>query len=101
MMTRQGRSANHVRHDKARGMIREKSREQFIKEHKTQEHELSQNREIITKLMNDGFVYHDTVRSDNRFDVSFIHSQSQQTKHCLFDFETNYTQLESTWRKRH
>lgn len=99
MMNRQGGS-NH-RHDKGRGMIRERAREQFVREHKEMDHEMIRNRDMVMKLINDGFEYLETERSDNRFDVAFINHRTHQTRHCYFDFEANYTAMMDLWRERH
>lgn len=47
----------NVVHDKSRGTIREQAREHFLQEKKEHEHELSDARTKIMKLVNEGYFF--------------------------------------------
>lgn len=87
-------------HDRGRSTLRERARKHFLKEKKEMEHELSQNRTLIERLMNDGYCFETTTRNENRYDVHFTHPKTSERRDCVFNFESNYTILEPLWLRR-
>ena len=85
-------SKRNVVHDKSRGTIRSSSRDHFLSEKKEHEHELSQARETILRLQNEGYRYQDKIEEHNMVNILFINSQNQE-KRLEFKFPDNVDQL--------
>lgn len=83
-------------HDRARGTIRESSRKNFFGERKDIEHELTENQAKIKKLLNDGFCFESVTRNDNRYEVHFVNPKTDTHTDCIFNYEANFNQLQST-----
>lgn len=88
-------------HDRSRGMVGERSRNHFMTEQREKKHELESNRQAIRKALNEGFEYDGTSRLDGGYDVRFINRRSGETQNFRFEYEANYTRLESFWWKKH
>lgn len=84
-------------HDRGRSTLRERARSHFLKEKKDMVHELEQNRDQIKKLLNEGFVFDSQAQAENLYQVFFVHPKTSEKKECIFNFETNFKCLESSW----
>lgn len=87
-------------HDRSRGMVGERTRSHFMMEQRDKKHELESNRVLIRKALNDGFEYDDTTREGDGYSVRFINRKTSETKNFKFQFESNYTRLNSFWWRR-
>lgn len=85
-------------HDRGRSTLRERARRHFFGQKKEMEHELTQNRNLVRKLFNDGYQFDSVTREDNRYEVHFLHPDTQERRDCIFNFESNYNQLASEWK---
>lgn len=89
-------SKRHIVHSKTGETLREKSKERYLNEKKQFEHELSHNKELIAKALNDGYRY--TKTEDDHFcQVVYLKNDNQKTKKITFDFPENYNELKSLW----
>lgn len=84
-------------HDRSRGMVREKSRARYMEEKKEMEHELSNHREEITKLLNEDFRHFETSRYRGQYVVKFQHPDTKRIQKLTFHFEPNFSELEPMW----
>ena len=87
-------------HDKSRGMIKETSRDKFLDEKKEMEHELSHNKETVTKLLNEHYTYKTTSRTRGQYVVKFQHPESHKMERLNFNFEPNLKTLENMWQTK-
>ncbi|GAB6109346.1 hypothetical protein [Fusibacter bizertensis] len=85
-------SKRNVVHDKSRGTIKSSSRDHFLSEKKEHEHELSQAKETILRLQNEGYRYQDKFEEHNSVSVLFVNSDKQE-KRLEFKFPDNFDQL--------
>jgi hypothetical protein len=84
-------------HDKSRGMVKETSRDKFLGEKKEMEHELSENRITINKLLNERFTYHSTQRRRGGYVVKFQNPSTHTMEKLTFHYENNLKALENLW----
>lgn len=84
-------------HDKSRGMVKETSRSRFIEEKKDMEHELTEGKLLVKKLMNDHFTYHSTQRRRGGYIVKFQDPQDHHFEKLNIHYETNLKTLETLW----
>ncbi|MBE0449543.1 MAG: hypothetical protein IBX70_01735 [Clostridia bacterium] len=68
----------NVVHDKSRGTIREESRAHFLNEKKEHEHELSEARTRILKLMNEGYRYEKREDRNHQIYVYFVRDNRER-----------------------
>ena len=97
-MSQKNHNTCHM-HDKSRAMIKETSRERFLEEKKEMEHELSHNKETLTKLLNDHYTYKTTSRSRGQYIVKFQHPTTHKMAKLNFNYEPNYRELETIWHQ--
>lgn len=91
------RSERVVVHDRGRGTLRERARKHFLKEQKEMAHELSESRERIAKLLNEGFIFESSSREDHHYEIHFKNPKNNKAEDCWVTFESNFAQLESLW----
>jgi len=84
-------------HDKSRGMIKETSRKNFLDEKKEMEHELSHNKEVLSKLLNEHYTYKTTSRHRGHYVVKFQHPETHRMERLNFYYEPNLKSLEKQW----
>ena len=84
-------------HDRSRGMVKETARTRFLGEKKNMEHELTENRTTISKLLNDKYDYHSTQRRRGGYVVKFQNHEDHTLKKLTFHYETNLRELETLW----
>lgn len=84
-------------HDRSRGMIKETSRDRFMDEKKEMEHELSQNKDTLLKLLNEHYTYKTTSKHRGQFVVKFQHPDTHKMQRINFHFEPNLKTLENLW----
>ncbi len=84
-------------HNKARGMVKESSRERFMHEQKEIEHEFNENKTTIMKLMNDRFTYYDTRKQKNDWVIRFQNPDDKSMRKVTCHFEANYEHLKPLW----
>lgn len=86
-------------HDKGKATLRESSKERFADEKKEMEHELSKNRTVLTKLLNEHYTYKTTSKQRGQFIVKFQHPTTHKMEKLNFQFEPNLKSLENRWQK--
>jgi len=86
-------------HDKGKSTLRESSKERFMDEKKEMEHELSHNKEVITKLLNEHYTYKTTSKHRGHYVVKFQHPSTHKMEKLNFLFEPNLRTLESIWQE--
>lgn len=84
-------------HDKGRNTFREASKERFMNEKKTMEHEFSQNKTLVTKLLNENFEYESTSKRRGGYVVKFQNPKTHELEKIKFEFESNLKHLEEEW----
>jgi len=84
-------------HDRGKATIKETSRKNFLNEQKEMQHELSQNKENLSKLLNDHFCYKTTSRNRGQYIVKFQHPDTHRMEKLCFDYENNLKALEHIW----
>ena len=85
-------------HDRGRSTLRERARKHFLQEKKDMEHEFQQNKALLNKWINDGFNFENVAREENKYIVHFVNPKTSDERDCLFNFESNYAQLENIWQ---
>lgn len=84
-------------HDKSRGMVKEASRDRFMEEKKEMEHELAHNKTMVTKLMNENFIYESTSKRRGGYVVKFQNPETHKLEKLTFQYEPNLKSLETEW----
>ena len=84
-------------HDKGRAMIKESSRTRYLDEKKEMEHELSSNKDTLTKLINEHYMYKTTSRHRGQYVVKFQHPTTHRMERINFHYEPNFKALEGIW----
>ncbi|MBM7562588.1 hypothetical protein [Fusibacter tunisiensis] len=83
----------NVVHDKSRGTIREQARAHFLNEQKEHEHELSEARTRIQKLLNDGYVFN--RKSEKRNSIYIYFEKTNREREVIeLKFPDNANKLE-------
>lgn len=88
-------------HDKARGMVKERSRDNFLREKKEMEHELNTTHDEIMKAMNDRYEYDMTKEKHGTREVTFFNRLNNHKKRFTIEFEENYNKLRNLWEDHH
>ena len=94
-MPSRGGTQKPVMHDKARGMLREKSKDRYLHEKKEMEHELQQNRETIEKALNENYHFVKETTSHHSKVVHF--TDDNKVIKVRFDYEDNFVKLHELW----
>lgn len=85
-------------HDRGRSTLRERARKHFLKEKKEMEHELQQNRALVTQLLNEGYRFNKVDQEEHQYGVYFTNPETSKEQACHFQFENNFHTLESLWK---
>ncbi|MBF4693573.1 hypothetical protein [Fusibacter ferrireducens] len=85
-----------VVHAKSKNTLRDGAKNHYHSEKKELEHELSQNKTEILKLLNDGYRYERTSKEGFRTIVHFINNDQHRIE-IQFDFFDNFKALEDLY----
>ncbi|GAU77058.1 hypothetical protein [Fusibacter sp. 3D3] len=85
-----------VVHAKSKNTLRDGAKDHYHFEKKELEHELSQNKIAIQKLLNDGYRYERAVEEGPKTIVHFINNDQHRVEVC-FDYSENVTSLKDLY----